>query len=503
MPPSRVCQECRSAKAKCDLAAPACGRCAARDLTCSGAASNTLVFMDENVVAQRNSWLARRPRLKNRIFSQGVRQTSPVQCDVTDKDLQRQYYWLNSTSLSELPTPPPRDIETKAVKRLFLDWTLNPSNDGRSPGYMCDLPALFSTAQPGTVLWHAVRAVAFAGLKDCDGGSFSLKARQSYGSALRRMRVIINDPQKLTEDRVLAALLLIDVFEKMFLCRRQPLGPHRDALQHILTLRGERQFEGRTQFELWRTAQQRLQAHRISRRDGPDNGQLEWIAKLNASLPDLHVCADVERMVVLCSAARQMVWDQPKADERSAERVGKLEELLQSMRGTVRSMEEWSCQVDAGWRPRRIESDPTGEVSVAKTTDRPFSNSDILEYSDPWLAYKWNFHKAGQIALRQSMIELMNSLQSLQSPEARCFYDEEMAASMKATEELAAAIIASCIPLLGSSTDRQASVRGKMVSRFFAICAMTVVEQAHVASPEQRSKAKVVLGWIGRTHQLR
>ena len=96
---------------------------------------------------------------------------------MTNDRLQALYYWLNSASLSRLSAPLRRDVETRAIERFFLDWTLTPSNDGRSPGYMYDLPALCSTAQPGTVLWHAVRAIAFAGLKNYDNGAFSAKAR--------------------------------------------------------------------------------------------------------------------------------------------------------------------------------------------------------------------------------------------------------------------------------------------------------------------------------------
>ena len=421
---------------------------------------------------------------------------------MADGDLRKLYYWLNAASLTDSSTLLRRDMQTRAIERFFLDWTLHPSNDGRSPGYMRDLPALYSSAQPGTILWHAVRAIAFAGLRDHDSGSFAVKARESYGLALTRMRLLSDDGSKLVEDRILAALLLIDAFEKIHLSRQEPLGPHKDAIRHILALRGEEQFQSQKQFELWRAAQQRLQAQRIAQRDGPDDEQLEWISKLNVSLPDLHVCVDVEKMVVLCSAARKVVQDGGGKEIQSAEGAMRAKELLETMREIVASMDEWSRQVDAVWLPRRTDADPAMVRKSHQDTKPSFRRSQTLEYSDPWLAYKWNFHNASQIVLRQSMVEVMEYLSNHRHGQAQAQYQEEIAASRTTAKSLANTIIESCIPLLGFSKDSQAYPRGKMVRRFFALCAISVVQQARFASPEQKQTAKEVLDWIERSHRL-
>jgi hypothetical protein len=82
-------------------------------------------------------------------------------------------------------------------------------------GYMHDLPMLFYTAQPDSVLWHAVRALAFAGLRNQITGTtpFYIKARQQYGAALNSIRKVIDDQNDLADDRILSAMLLIDNFE--------------------------------------------------------------------------------------------------------------------------------------------------------------------------------------------------------------------------------------------------------------------------------------------------
>lgn len=141
--------------------------------------------------------------------------------------LQQQYSWLNDYALATVPEPLKRDVETRAVERFFVNWTLHPSNHGGLPGelillsrreilhlvimliiiykgYMHELPILFLSVQQDSVLWLAVRAVAFAGIRNESAGnvSFHTKSRQHYGAALNRMRTVLNDQQNLGDDKI-------------------------------------------------------------------------------------------------------------------------------------------------------------------------------------------------------------------------------------------------------------------------------------------------------------
>ena len=82
-------------------------------------------------------------------------------------------------------------------------------------GFMHDLPAFFFDAKPDSVLWLAVRALAFADMRNesAEDAPFSTKARQHYGAALSRMRTMVTDGQELGSDDVLYAMLLVDNFE--------------------------------------------------------------------------------------------------------------------------------------------------------------------------------------------------------------------------------------------------------------------------------------------------
>jgi hypothetical protein len=100
---------------------------------------------------------------------------------------------------------------------------------------MSGLPTLVFTAEQGSVLWLAVRAVAFADMRDETSGSvpFHVKARQHYGAALNRMRAVIADGQEdLGSDAVLTAMLLVDNFEVRLLLPLASLWSQR--LTHYL-----------------------------------------------------------------------------------------------------------------------------------------------------------------------------------------------------------------------------------------------------------------------------
>lgn len=96
---------------------------------------------------------------------------------------------------------------------------------------MDDLPMMYMQAPPGSVLSLAVRAVAYADVRNqrADGVSFAVKARNAYGAALSRMRTVADDEQRVANDRVLVALLLIDNFE---------VSTHQDIASFLVVMKG-------------------------------------------------------------------------------------------------------------------------------------------------------------------------------------------------------------------------------------------------------------------------
>ena len=74
---------------------------------------------------------------------------------------------------------------------------------------------LYLGAPKDSVLHLAPGTVAFADMRDERDKDvpFYLKAKRNYGAALTRLREVAGDEQKMSNDRVLAALLIIDNFD--------------------------------------------------------------------------------------------------------------------------------------------------------------------------------------------------------------------------------------------------------------------------------------------------
>ena len=178
------------------------------------------MFRNENTTARRNSQRARREGGFSCVCHFGrlpmsLLQDETLATDDVDLDIKHQLPWLNARTLAQLPEPLKRDVEARAVDRFFVNWILYPGPAGTSHGHLHNLPILYQDTKPGSVLWHAVRAVAFADMRHLRHGDilFSTKARLSYGAALAGIRMNAANDRELATDHVLAALLLVDGFE--------------------------------------------------------------------------------------------------------------------------------------------------------------------------------------------------------------------------------------------------------------------------------------------------
>ncbi|ORY56412.1 uncharacterized protein BCR38DRAFT_469504 [Pseudomassariella vexata] len=501
----RSCLPCRSAKTKCDLVRPTCGRCSKRGTTCSGFPPDEgFIFRDENEEAQRNSARARGEKRYlgglQAAFSWEL-QTSPYNPRTTDDAaiIYQQYPWPNASALSSIVPPSLQlDLDTCALDRFFVNWTLHPCNHGVSPGHMDQLPRLYLSAAPGSVLWHAIRAVAFADMRyrtiSARGETpFHIRAWQQYGEALKAMRALaLGVNEGVADDSCLAAILLIDNFELMYLARNGPLGPHSDAIRYILHTRGDSQLLDRSGFALWRIAHHRLQSRQLLLREEPDAEQTA--AAANKLLDESNMHRKDGMMPLFPDAVLQRA---------------KL--LVSSIRELNASVDSWAAKLTGVWKPevKDPRSIPISQVEEGGFPVPRFPCPRFLSYHDICLAYLWNPHAASQLVLRESLVDVIRYISSLgpleegDEAEAETFIEEEKAA----VEWLSSVIIRSLPPLLGF-THRQEGRRphsftqGKMAGRLFSLFSMWVVERAQFTSVLHKQTAREVTAWINSSHRL-
>jgi hypothetical protein len=131
----------------------------------------------------------------------------------SEAGLQTLYPWLNENALATLPECVSYDVETRAVDQYLVNFC----KLGIPGSYMDCLPVLYHTAPVNSALWHAVRTMAFARLKNAWNGQqgvpFSIAARRSYGYFLCAIRESIEHTESMMTNETLAALLLMDSFE--------------------------------------------------------------------------------------------------------------------------------------------------------------------------------------------------------------------------------------------------------------------------------------------------
>lgn len=105
--------------------------------------------------------------------------------------------------------------ETKATCHFVSNFILLPRK-GSTRGFMDFLIPLMKTDPDADHLQHAFKACALASLGNrvsSDGINFSEQAFGEYAKALRTTNMAIRDPKKSTSDSVLAAVLLLSLFE--------------------------------------------------------------------------------------------------------------------------------------------------------------------------------------------------------------------------------------------------------------------------------------------------
>ena len=107
---------------------------------CAGLSADVdFMFRSENDVAQRNSERARKvqksicaysiPFDEAPVLATKEIEGAPRQTDIDNSGLQYQYPWLNDHTLATIPKSMTIDLDTRAVDRYFIDWTLYPRND--------------------------------------------------------------------------------------------------------------------------------------------------------------------------------------------------------------------------------------------------------------------------------------------------------------------------------------------------------------------------------------
>lgn len=153
--------------------------------------------------------------------------------------------------------------ETEAAVSYFFDrYVLYSCNGSSSPGFLEHLPCLFKEVniEGRHALRWAVKATALADVSRLEGSQpeAAAAAFDCYGESLSALRTSLSEKGKVPDDYDLMTVVVLDIFETLFMPDSIDSQAHAQGMANILRLRGHDQFYDARSWGLFRLAHHRV-----------------------------------------------------------------------------------------------------------------------------------------------------------------------------------------------------------------------------------------------------
>ncbi|KAM5367923.1 hypothetical protein ACJA88_011238 [Fusarium oxysporum] len=378
---SRGCLRCRQRRVKCDRSRPSCQRCIARNELCVGYRDEgDLMFQHETAKVvlksqtstpsnSSRSNTSKSPR-DHRTRSRSVERASESSFSSTASiNLPAAFPWLKDQSKTE---PVSKDDQ---IANTFMDkYVLLPCNESSSPGFLEHLPCLFKEVniEGRYALRFAVQACAFADLsREQSSEELAKRSLEYYGHALSALGQSLAEKNKTPDDYDLMTVVMLDIFETLFIPDSLMTGAHAQGMAHILRLRGHEQFHDPRGWGLFRLVHHRLQKQHLAKQLSPLPESQDWLETLNDNMASVKLEKDdlIDEMLRLDQEATR--W---------------------------RKKPEWSFQTKS-----------RGEI-LDNRESKLWLPESIQLHLDLWMAYEWNYHRTARIILHQKLVACLEKV---------------------------------------------------------------------------------------------
>ncbi|KAI8721977.1 Zn(2)-C6 fungal-type domain-containing protein [Fusarium sp. LHS14.1] len=406
---SRGCLRCRQRRVKCDRGRPSCQRCIARSELCVGYRDEgDLMFQHETEkIVQRSqtasiSTASTSSPPSRRTRSRSLERASESSfTSRTSLNLPSAFPWLKN----------PSSIKTLSDKDqaagLFMDkYVLFPCNESSSPGFLQHLPCLFKevNVEGRYALRWAVQACAFADLsREQSSEELVGRSLECYGRALNALGQSLAEKDKAPDDYDLMAVVILDIFESLFMPDSSLSGSHVQGMAHILRLRGHEQFHDTRGWGLFRLAHHRLQKQQLAKQLSPLPESHGWLEALNDDISSVRLEKDGLAITDLCQRANYLLQSL-NSDVLTGDQLrGLVNEMLRLDKEAAlwRAKPEWAfCTINRAG------------ISGTKKKDIWFPETVQL-HRDVWMAYEWNYHRTARIILHQKLVSCLRRASSL------------------------------------------------------------------------------------------
>ncbi|KAL2024808.1 hypothetical protein VTK56DRAFT_5629 [Thermocarpiscus australiensis] len=439
--PSRGCQMCRMRRIKCDETKPTCNQCAKARRQCPG-------YRDEFDLVLRNENLAARRRALKGTASGSSKKSALTPSPTTTIPAPPVPRASNGITTKPKSNPAAEAIpptlhippEEQARCHFLSNFVLVP-RQGSTRGFMEYLIPLMeetttrTTATTTTVtdgaaaaaqahLQHAFNACALAswgnrilgrgggggggsakggggGGGGGDGGWYLGRAYAEYARALRATQAALRDAEQARSDGVLAAVLLLGMFENM--TAKQPgdlaWGSHILGAIQLVKARGRGQLRTKLGLQLFIAVRTQLIIHTLTSGNAPDMGVDWWIhdAVLDTT------AATCQRLNLLTAELRAEATRIMTSAARTPETIKLVQDLMRRAQAVDREITAWMRSVPNGWQFKTLcWQDRHAALPGGSGSD--YSQAEVFPgrvdvYNDFWIAAVWNMARTARLIL--------------------------------------------------------------------------------------------------------
>ncbi|KAI0419670.1 hypothetical protein F5X98DRAFT_334648 [Xylaria grammica] len=370
---STGCKRCRQRKVKCDEGRPSCRRCNIYGKPCPGYSDQFHFRFDKASSNQEGSSSSRRRQNAPQAPSQS--QPRPQKAAGNQSAVQP------AGSLAPLPSIAPQlEVSYDQVSLCyFVSRFVTPAENDSLPGHLSFLPGLFNHDGQGLLELATLSVAQMAAYNQFRGDKFRLQSYQNYGRALQVLRKTIQSEDEVTDDRVLAAVLLLCTFKDIGEETWGDSTEHSSGLYYLLEKRGVEQLCTSRGFELFLLALLKLQVHTFLQGDNKYSDPGGLVALFAPYDPMMNAMSLMNRTMHLrqnlleCAASLQ-TGHKPKKDLSQPGDQGRSGEtdqtILQACFEALEEFDSWDADAGPYWTDtlevRNIPA-PLGQLATEAT----------------------------------------------------------------------------------------------------------------------------------------
>ncbi|TPX09621.1 uncharacterized protein E0L32_009222 [Thyridium curvatum] len=401
--PSRGCQMCRTRRIKCDETKPTCKQCAKSRRQCPGYKDEfDLVFRNETQATERRAQKASRKPSASKPHSSYP--TAPAADTARRSSTEGGGPGLSFEQAGIIPVLGQHPEELAAC-HFVANFVLVP-RQGSTRGFMDYLIPLLKQQPVDSPVHRAFNACAIASLGNrvaSEAFDFEGKALGEYVKALSATHAAIKDPVLSKDDGVLAAVLLLGLFEssKSITAKQMGLfawGSHTEGAVQLVKSRGREQLRTKTGLLLFIAVRTQMIIQTLASSKAPTMGVEWWLT----DAVHVEVAGRCQRLCIKVAEIRAEVTRLMTAAQRTPENVELMLDMIRRVQTVDQECVNWMSNLPDLWRFKTVgweDHVPNGDYEKAEV----FPGRVDL-YPDLYMASVYNMVRTSRLILASVLV---------------------------------------------------------------------------------------------------